>query len=373
MQFKVTYGCGHEGYINITKKSEMWRKEERYLTLCPECYKKHLEYEKEQAAKKKAEEVEKSKIELGLQLPELKGTEKQVKWANSIRENLVLSYKKIAEDKFSVMYPLREKFKNYLENEESAENYIKKNRISLSTLYDFLEEYQIVTEEEKVAEKETKKESLVVPENFNNKPAYVIEEVGEEIKVSGGERNEEVRNYLKNKDFSWENYSWCKKIVKKSYYEDNTIERIAEIGNKLLSLGWAVSIMNSKAREKAIKGDFIPELHKFIIKKEENIKIIWKGQNDKIYKASRELPKSKWNNGGTIVNPVYFREVRDFAELYNFKITDEAEKLLKEYEEKINSPTNIKFKGNDEKIGEEKLKEILNSPAEVLEDLKEED
>ncbi len=372
MQYKVTYGCGHEGYINITKKSEMWKKEERYLTLCPECYKKHLEYEKEQAAKKKAEEVEKSKIELGLQLPELKGTEKQVKWANSIRENLVLSYKKIVEDKFSVMYPLREKFKNYLENEESAENYIKKNRISLSTLYDFLEEYQIVTEEEKIAEKEAKEESLVVPVNFNNKSAYVIEEVGEEIKVYGGEKNDEVINYLKNKDFSWKNYRWCKKIIKKSYYEDNATERIAEIGNKLLSLGWAVSIMNSEAREKAIKGDFIVELHKFIIKKEENIKIIWKCKNDEIYKASRELPKSKWNNG-TIVNPVYFREIRDFAKIYNFKITDEAENLLKEYEEKINSPVKVKIKEIKEKNGEEKLREILNSSAEILEDLKEED
>ena len=56
-------------------KDRDWKEKKEFSKLCPECWKKKLAEENQKA-------VETAK-EMGL--PELKGTEKQVAWANSIR------------------------------------------------------------------------------------------------------------------------------------------------------------------------------------------------------------------------------------------------------------------------------------------------
>jgi len=71
------YACGHPGRVQIygPVKDRDWKEKKEFSKLCPECWKKKLAEENQKA-------VETAK-EMGL--PELKGTEKQVAWANSIR------------------------------------------------------------------------------------------------------------------------------------------------------------------------------------------------------------------------------------------------------------------------------------------------
>lgn len=89
---RITYSCGHVGKVIITgTKAERERKIEWYenQALCPECYKKQKEAEREaqhqEALKKTAD------------LPELTGTEKQVKWAVDIRAKALDAWKKCKE------------------------------------------------------------------------------------------------------------------------------------------------------------------------------------------------------------------------------------------------------------------------------------
>lgn len=88
----ITYSCGHQGRVIITgTKEERKRKYEWYenVALCPECYKKQKEAERE---KQHQEALLKT-----AGLPELTGTEKQIKWAIDIRAKALEKWEKCKE------------------------------------------------------------------------------------------------------------------------------------------------------------------------------------------------------------------------------------------------------------------------------------
>lgn len=88
-----TYSCGHEGRVNITGpgKDRGWKIERRFSGLCPECYKKQMETEREK------ENEESRKISEEMNLPELTGTPKQIAWANTLRLEALNKFHEEAE------------------------------------------------------------------------------------------------------------------------------------------------------------------------------------------------------------------------------------------------------------------------------------
>lgn len=87
MKYYGTYACGHEGVVDIygPGKDREWKKENEFSRLCPECREKARQQERDEANKIATEAA----IEMGL--PELTGTEKQVAWATTIRNDFVNS------------------------------------------------------------------------------------------------------------------------------------------------------------------------------------------------------------------------------------------------------------------------------------------
>jgi len=80
-----TYSCGHDGRVNIIgpTKNRQWIADRKFEGLCPECWEKKKIEDREKAnaaAAEKAEEME---------LPQLDGTEKQVAWANTLRQKII--------------------------------------------------------------------------------------------------------------------------------------------------------------------------------------------------------------------------------------------------------------------------------------------
>lgn len=78
---ETVFSCGHKGIVmvhgNSKQKAEMveWKSANM---VCPECYKEEKEREK------------KEKINT-MNAPELEGSEKQIAWANSIRNEFILA------------------------------------------------------------------------------------------------------------------------------------------------------------------------------------------------------------------------------------------------------------------------------------------
>lgn len=109
MKYTVKCSCGHETVIDIFGESKLEAKKEWYAKhyVCRECFIAQKNAEKAQRAVEIAEE-NKHSAEMTAErgLPELEGTEKQVAWANSIRENVLknfLSFCKTEEEQEQVM------------------------------------------------------------------------------------------------------------------------------------------------------------------------------------------------------------------------------------------------------------------------------
>lgn len=86
MKYTVTYVCGHEGEIQLYGKNEDREKKLKWLeeyAICPDCYAKELEEERNAAASAANAKVQ----ELGL--PQLKGSRKQIRWALTLRDKQV--------------------------------------------------------------------------------------------------------------------------------------------------------------------------------------------------------------------------------------------------------------------------------------------
>lgn len=84
--FTGTFSCGHEGSIEVGGYSDEYRQQAalgKFEGLCPHCQQKKIEEEREK------EREEARKVASELNLPDLKGSEKQIKWALSIRNKVV--------------------------------------------------------------------------------------------------------------------------------------------------------------------------------------------------------------------------------------------------------------------------------------------
>lgn len=84
MKVNITYSCGHEGTIEVFGKAEERERKIKYFEecgLCPNCYKAEKQTEEKTFAE-------------GHELPELKGSGKQISWANKIRKELIEKFEK---------------------------------------------------------------------------------------------------------------------------------------------------------------------------------------------------------------------------------------------------------------------------------------
>ena len=83
-KYQITYSCGHEGEIQLFGKMTERDRKIKWLEsegLCPECYKAKQAAEREEASAKAHEAAK----DMGL--PALKGSERQVAWAETIRQS----------------------------------------------------------------------------------------------------------------------------------------------------------------------------------------------------------------------------------------------------------------------------------------------
>lgn len=375
--YSGTFSCGHEGKVYVTgpMKNRQWIVDRKFDGLCPECYEKHLEEERRKANESAAEKAKE------MELPELQGTEKQVAWANTLRQNMIDKINeriKLNEDanKPKMVENHRIALDYMINNKTTAKYYIDNRGESILDLSKQLykenkEDTEKVVKE--VAERDVKSESTVKPEDAKTEIAAEIIVKKEEVKVIFPEKNDEFRKVVKYLGYKWDGI-WCKKI---NELTGNAENRAAELGNKLLNAGFPICIMDETTRNNAINGVYEEECDRWIMTKvDEKYKgrffIKWWEKNDKLYRISRRLPGSKWDNG-TIVRMEYYKEVEEFAELYGFKFTKATLKAIEEYiaeKENIEVVAPAKIEKEELKDG---LKEILESSTEVLDDLMEED
>lgn len=369
-----TFSCGHEGVVQIfgPLKHREWKKDNEFSKLCPDCYEKFLQEQREMENKKSLE----ASKEMGL--PELTGTEKQVKWANTLRQKLISSFEheieQVENDEYwdppFTVEELRMVLDYVLKEKISSSYFIDRRFHSVIDICDLeiknaKDAFDPEIQKEKELMLEIKAECTVYPED--NVTNGVVEIEINDTKVSAlFEKNDEFREIVRGLGFEW-NGVWEKKIVETTGTAE---ERAAELGNKLLNAGFPICIYDEKVRNRAIHGEFEPECKRWIyMYKGEALSIKWSGFDSSLYQKARSLPSSKWMDSSMVVKIDHYKLVEEFAELYGFKFTRKAQELIEAHKKSIEksliiSPVKVDDK---EKDG---LKDILNSEVEILDDLK---
>lgn len=361
---KVTCTCSKCGKeIVLTKKffkredANNW---EEYMKesndfVCYEC-KKADEKEKMRQA---MEEMEKD-----LELPKLEGSEKQVRWARELRYKFLKSFKTYRK-KYE-MVSLED-----INSMVQAKFWIDHRN---EGTYDIARNISDECKKVEYLNSNTAKEAI---SEMTMRPSIQEHEGTVEIKIVKNtveaffKKDEDFRKIVKSYGFVWDKdkTAWIKQC---NEYTGTVYDRAAELINKLINKGFAVMCSNEDVKDKAIKADFIPETHKWVKHKKTSFVITWDRYKDDFYSKAKTLPGAEWNSSvrGMVIPNRNFREVLDFAEINHFSISKAAQQVievLEQCDERVVAEAPKELEISD------KLKEILTSSREVLEDLKDDD
>jgi hypothetical protein len=173
-------------------------------------------------------------------------------------------------------------------------------------------------------------ESYIMPEG---EPASkIVAEVSlhaNDVRVTFAEVNNDFRSAVKMLGYKWADGYWSKRLNSRT---GDPIDRAAEVAHRIVSSGFIVSIHDETARQMAIDGCFKPEHRRWVTvhageKYKGWLAILWP-KADNLYAAARSLPGSRYNDGKVVVPPGAIEAVLEFAERYDFSMTDDVRNIL---------------------------------------------
>ncbi|WP_039241244.1 hypothetical protein [Clostridium botulinum] len=412
-----TFSCGHEGRVNITgpTKNRQYLADRKFTGMCEDCWEEHLQAERE----RKNKEAEEKAMEM--ELPELEGTEKQIAWANTLRQKLIDKFDSILEQTGKRIF-----LKTHLEEdyERKVEELQKIERLLQGAIEKDIQqkieryENKIENIKESICELEkerVKKEDIVLILNYilnnfrsseffiDNRQKEVHELVGkykkealktdEEKLIEKHEKDleEELKKeatvypenritdavvilekdgdilkaiFEKNEKFreivKFHCLSWKGNCWRRYIgFKNGKIEdRMAELGNALLAEGFPIRIMDKNIREMAINRTFELEQYNWVDCIEKGILIIqWLGYSKKLYEIAKKLPGARWNNNLGVFN-IKTEHIQEVEEFARLYNFKFTDRALKEIEIYRDNLKDIKIVST-EKVEKEEQKDGL--------------
>lgn len=331
-KYEVTRSCGHVETVDLygPRKNREWRLENvEAEKLCEECYKAKLAEERELANKQAAEAAQ------AQGLPKLEGTEKQVAWAETIRQEVLTAIDDyILEDE--AKDPRVIEIVNHIKSKTSASWWIDRRETNRYRIRKLLEsainEVNALKLESHPAAQAAKAEATVRPENPVTETVAEIRVQGSTVEISFPERRDDFRKIVKKKlNMEWKrgSESWQRTI---SLTDGTPAERAAEAGHHLLAAGFCIRMYDAELRQKAVDGNYEPESTRWIFRRtggdyDNWLSLSWNRGED-YYEVARRLPGSRWDKPNVVVPPEQFEEVLDFADMYGFSLSPGAEELV---------------------------------------------
>jgi len=372
-KYSGTFSCGHEGRVDVVgpTKNRQWIVDRKFEGMCTECYVIHLQEQREKAnieASEKAKEME---------LPVLQGSEKQVAWANTLRQKLIDNITK------SIETSTKEENTEQTEVMKVVLDYMMINKIEAKFYIDNREDYtdtimiNLYTEskdaaeieKKEIASKEVIEEGIVSP--IEVKHVGIVKIIAKEEKILVEyDKNEEFRQIVKSLNFKWDGI-WERKV---NELIGNSTDRAAELGNKLLNAGFTISCIDENIRNKAVNGNYENECDRWIKYNSDNNKLAirWYDKNENMYGKAKNISTAKWNSDtkSILVSTSHFEEVKDFAESYGFNFTKASIKAIEEYKASLKKAKVVTPKVVIIEEPTDKIKEILDSGSDIIDDLK---
>ena len=397
--------CGKKFEIRVRKSNsreaasfEKWAQEN--ITECKECEKARLSAMHEEENAKAAEAA----AEMGY--PELIGTEKQVAWANTIREKAIselrdtfmdpecpekYQYRRLNYTGISYLLLKMRQAAWWIDHQSELGNVRSMGALSTRIDKPFAEaigaiqravrdgEKTMAQAEEEVnaminapgketapAQPERKPAERPAPERPEAVPEKKRHDGAADVKILDGGvtalygKDDAFMELVKGMGFSWGS-GWTLKAGEKT----GTAENIAvELGSRLLNAGFAVRFDSREIMDKAVRGDYEPMCRRWIQSHSTGFYLSW-GREDDHYSAAKAIPGAKYDRPGIIVPERSWDALEDFAARYGYRFTAMAREKMDRLSGRaqVVSPEKAKAPEYDEK-------DVLQSSREVLEDLK---
>lgn len=352
MKYEVKYSCGHKGTVTLYGKSRERERKIEWMEkqLCPQC-------------KRDMEQKENNDFEAEYEgLASLKGSEKQIAYGRTCRRHAIIEYESMID---SGMAENNEDWREYFCREESASWWI--DMIECGRTLEWKRKEIPKNEIVRPDEPQLDDDDVIVPEDQKTNDIAKISGNKDEIYVKSP-KNSVIIDTVKSMGYKWNGRMW---YFTMGVTTGDCADRIAEIGNALLLKGVPVAIGDEKARKMAVDGSFEQLKYRWItVDRDGKICVRWERGDDSMYYAALRLPHAKYRSGKIIVDAKHFDEIRDFASLNDYSISEGAEKALEAAENAYKTVKRITPMEVDREVNKDGLQEILKSDRGILDELK---
>lgn len=361
--------CGNKYTITLYGPNKDREKRIAYLESCGHCPACEQEARDEQI---KSQVI----VDEAAGLPQLQGSDKQVAWALSLRQDFISEC-----DKRQLPDDARYVYDYILNNVTKASIWID-NRHNLLALF---RAYKAAADAEKndkdvadnLSDADTKDAVLediaqqanttITPDKVTHSGAVVVSVVDNAVKVQYT-YNQDFSNIMRKYHYKYSGGTWTRLC---DQFSGRTQDRAAEITNALLTAGFAVQVDDDDIKNMAVSANFAPECRKWVT-------LIVSGdyagylsikfdRDDYLYRQAKRLPKSKWHCGQMVVPIDCYNDVMDFASMLDFRVSDDATQAIDRYKDALLGQVTAKTPKVAQKT--DKLAQILDTKNDVLADL----
>lgn len=276
----------------------------------------------------------------------MKGSEKQIAWAEKIRAEAkgnLLWVVSEAEDRLKEgkgdqeTFDLITKAVEEILSKDSAKWWIENAR-GLSP-YDWrsvvekeIKKIKKREEENSPVVLEAQAEATVRPEVPVTETIVEILQKDDRIEIVFEGYREDFRSIMKDLAYWWNGSRYVKRL---SFRTEDPGDRVAEVGSHLLAGGFVIRIYDPDLRLKAANGDYKPE-HRLWVSAlvPSNLFALNWPHGVNYYNEAKKIPGAKWDAPHKVVTvPMEnYAEVVGFAETYGFRFSPGAQTLLEEGE-----------------------------------------
>lgn len=230
--------------------------------------------------------------------------------------------------------------------------------------------------EQRQLQLEVDAEATLTPEKVISPIVAAIDVKDNSVHVSFAEKNDRLREIVKGIGFKWDwnKYAWIKQDRAPS-------ERAVEVANKLMLRGFRVRIYSEDLRKRALSGEYTEEQTRFVgvvaAKNSEGkdnkyagwFALSWDRIKDDPFNKASKLRGARWSKPNMIVPPDAYKELLDFAELYDFEILNSAKAVIEQREAFDNASVKVQVQAAIAAKAEKKA-ELAAQKVEVINDLK---
>lgn len=213
---------------------------------------------------------------------------------------------------------------------------------------------------------DAKTEATIRPESPKTETIAEVLIVGQEVHISFPEKREDFRLLMRDTlNMQWKEGYWGRRIDGMAGTLD---DRMIEAGHRLLAAGFIIRIYDAEARAKAVAGEFEPEHTRWITRRSQGKRsgwfaLVW-GKHEDYYAPARKLPGAAYDKPYVVVAPEHFEEVIDFGGRYDFRITQSGQELAER--SRVNRDAALVAKVDEKPKAKGKRIEQANKPTAMM-------